>query len=43
MLSEVVSLKRRISIGMMPSKLVLYVPVRPPSLQRMLMVSSPLP
>ena len=43
MLSEVVSLNRRISMGMMPSKLVLYVPVRPPSLQRMLMVSSPEP
>src|SRR5512140_498879 len=43
MLSEVVSLKRRISMGMMPSNDVLYVPVRPPSLQRMLIVSSPEP
>src|ERR1041384_5008096 len=43
MLSEVVSLKRRMSIGMMPSKLVLYVPVLPPSLHLMLMVSAPEP
>src|ERR1700694_6353416 len=43
MLSEVVSLKRRMSIGMMPSKLVLYVPVRPPSLHLIDIVSSPLP
>src|ERR1051325_11070915 len=43
MLSLTVSLKRRISVGMMPSKLVLYVPVRPPSLHLMLIVSSPEP